>query len=277
MADRTDNLEGQIADVRKRLDQLTAKTDPARKGGLIETLSALSPLISGVLIAAVGTFATILYNERQLQLTQLAALDKYRIYLTSENPQERAFGYEAFVALGQEDFVIKLISAKNDNAGKTVLTSLVDSSKDKRIQKAAKEQLEKLGALSAKYETTGNSAFVGIGPAMGLSYGKYSFSSKTGELGHFLRFLKREYPEFASILQAAGGENAAREATQEFQSTWKRLGTDSFFSKAQDDYVQATYYEIAADHLVPLGLDVRTRSRALQNVGQYRYSMDLQE
>jgi hypothetical protein len=87
--------ETDLQKVSNRLCELEKQS--AKHGrGIVDTLATLAPLISGVLIAGVGMVATVLYNERQLQLAQLTALDKYRGYLASNNPQERIFGYEAF-------------------------------------------------------------------------------------------------------------------------------------------------------------------------------------
>ena len=136
MTENQDHLHEKVAELKGRVDELSAQVKVHKKKGFIEILSSLSPLISGVLIASVATIATITYNERQIQLAQLNALDKYRVYLNSENPQEREFGYQAFVALGQEDFVIKLIGARNDSAGVRLLTSLPETASDKIIQSA---------------------------------------------------------------------------------------------------------------------------------------------
>jgi tetratricopeptide (TPR) repeat protein len=145
--DRDDD-EGTADNLRavKQIDQIG--DEPAVKraegGGWLTGLVKLAPLVQGVLLAAVGTTATILYNERQLQLTQLSALDKYRGYLASENPQERVFGYEAFVALGQEKFVIRLIGANSDKAGEQVLAELAKSSESDATREEAQAKLDKL-------------------------------------------------------------------------------------------------------------------------------------
>ena len=136
-------------------DQTAAKEKPNEKRGIITTISSLQPLIQGLLLAAVGTVATIIYNQRQLELAQFAALDKYRVYLTSDNPQERVFGYQAFVALGQEQFVIRLIAAKKEPAGEHVLTSLASSANDEATRKEAETNLQALLADTAKQAALG--------------------------------------------------------------------------------------------------------------------------
>ena len=107
MAKQNNNLREKVDELDKMINFLATTLDKSPKKGILDHLSSISTLISGVLIAAVGTVATITYNERQTKLAELQALDKYRAYLTSQDPQERVFGYEAFVALGQEEFVAR--------------------------------------------------------------------------------------------------------------------------------------------------------------------------
>jgi hypothetical protein len=95
-----------------------------KRKDLWDKLSALTPLILGILVTGVGAFFTNIYNFRQLQLNQIAALDKLRPLLTSDNPQEREFAYSSFVALGYEDTAIKIISIKKDQSGRAVLEQL---------------------------------------------------------------------------------------------------------------------------------------------------------
>jgi hypothetical protein len=85
-----------------------------------EVLAALTPLILGLCITGVGTFFTQVYNFRQLQITQLNALDKFRSQLVSENPYDREFAYASFAALGHEQLALKLIQLKQDSAGRSV-------------------------------------------------------------------------------------------------------------------------------------------------------------
>jgi hypothetical protein len=85
-----------------------------------EILTALTPLILGICVTGVGAFFTQVYNYRQLQLNQLAALDKLRPQLISENAYDREFAYASFTALGYEDLALKLMQLKQDTAGRTV-------------------------------------------------------------------------------------------------------------------------------------------------------------
>jgi hypothetical protein len=92
----------------------------ANKKPWYEVLAALTPLILGLCITGVGTFFTQVYNFRQLQITQLNALDKFRSLLVSENPYDREFAYASFAALGHEQLALKLIQLKQDSAGRSV-------------------------------------------------------------------------------------------------------------------------------------------------------------
>jgi hypothetical protein len=85
-----------------------------------EIAAALTPLILGIGVTAVGAFFTQVYNFRQLQLNQLSALEKFHTLLVSDSPSDREFAYASFAALGYEELAIKLIKVKEDSAGRTV-------------------------------------------------------------------------------------------------------------------------------------------------------------
>lgn len=93
-----------------------------------EIIVALTPLILGICVTGVGTFFTHIYNLRQLQINQIAALEKVRPLLTSEKAEEREFAYSSFAALGYEDIAIRIIKINKDESGRSVLTELQQSS-----------------------------------------------------------------------------------------------------------------------------------------------------
>ena len=97
------------------------------KTSWIQTIVALTPLILGLLVTGVGAAFTQVYNYRQLQLNQLSALDKFRALLVSEKPEEREFAYASFAALGYENLALKMISLKQDGAGRAVAQEISTS------------------------------------------------------------------------------------------------------------------------------------------------------
>lgn len=136
MSEPIDEIKNTVAELKGRLDEVSARQKISSKKSWLDILSSLSPLLSGVLIVGLGTFATVWYNNKQMHINHLDALDKYRPYVTSVNPVERIFGYRAFVDLDEEDFVVDLIAANNDSAGINVLTSIVAKGVYKTSQKA---------------------------------------------------------------------------------------------------------------------------------------------
>jgi hypothetical protein len=73
-----------------------------KKKDIWDKITAITPLLIGLLITGIGAIFTNIYNFRQLQLNEIAILDKFRPLLISKNPQEREFAYSTFVAVGQE-------------------------------------------------------------------------------------------------------------------------------------------------------------------------------
>ncbi len=89
-----------------------------------EVLASLTPLIIGAGVTGVAAFYTQLNNARQLQLNQIAALEKFRPLLVSEDEAERAFAYASFEALGYQQLALKIIQAKRDSAGRAVVETI---------------------------------------------------------------------------------------------------------------------------------------------------------
>ncbi|MBZ4415675.1 LysM peptidoglycan-binding domain-containing protein [Myxococcus sp. RHSTA-1-4] len=121
-----------------------------------------------------------------------------------------------------------------------------------------------LGTLSRKYEAQGpGTVSTGAGDAGGVSYGSYQFASKTGSAQEFVNGLKNTYPEYYKALAGK------KPGSAEFSAAWKDLAKkdpEGFF-KAQHDAIKRTHYDPAvADIKKTTGLDVTTRSKALQDV-----------
>ena len=122
---------------------------------------------------------------------------------------------------------------------------------------------EALGTLSAKYETGGRGPGVvstGAGDPGGVSYGSYQMATKMGVPQKFVK--QPGFPWLVDFQNLTAG-------TADFTACWKRIAaneTDAF-QKCQHEYIKKTHYDLlAAKILSDDGLDVNTRSRALQDV-----------
>lgn len=120
-----------------------------------------------------------------------------------------------------------------------------------------------LGELSAKYETGGRGPGVvstGSGDPGGVSYGSYQMATKTGTVA---RFVAQVGFAWATDFQGL------TPGTAPFTACWKRIAADQTdaFQKAQHAFIKKSHYDLlAAKILNDDGLDVNTRSRALQDV-----------
>jgi murein DD-endopeptidase MepM/ murein hydrolase activator NlpD len=120
-----------------------------------------------------------------------------------------------------------------------------------------------LGELSAKYETGGRgpgTVSTGSGDPGGVSYGSYQMATKTGTVARFVA---------QSGFQWARDFQGLAPGTAPFTACWKRIAsseTDAF-QRAQHGFIKKSHYDLlAAKMLAEDGLDVNTRSRALQDV-----------
>ena len=122
---------------------------------------------------------------------------------------------------------------------------------------------EALGELSAKYETGGRgpgTVSTGSGDPGGVSYGSYQMATKMGTVARFVAQAGfRWAQDFAGL--APG--------TAPFTACWKRIAAaeTAAFQSAQHAFIKKTHYDLlAAKVLNDDGLDVNTRSRAVQDV-----------
>jgi murein DD-endopeptidase MepM/ murein hydrolase activator NlpD len=122
---------------------------------------------------------------------------------------------------------------------------------------------DKLGELSAKYETGGRgpgTVSTGSGDPGGVSYGSYQMASKMGTVTRFV--CQTGFPWLQDFQGLTAG-------TAPFTACWKRIAaaeTDAF-QRAQHSFIKKSHYDLlAAKILNDDGLDVNTRSRALQDV-----------
>ena len=120
-----------------------------------------------------------------------------------------------------------------------------------------------LGELSAKYETGGRgpgTVSTGAGDPGGVSYGSYQMASKMGVPARFVT--QAGFPWLSDFQGLKAG-------TAQFTACWKRIAaaeTDAF-QRAQHAFIKKSHYDLlAAKVLKDSGLDVNTRSRALQDV-----------
>jgi FOG: LysM repeat len=120
-----------------------------------------------------------------------------------------------------------------------------------------------LGELSAKYETGGRgpgTVSTGAGDPGGVSYGSYQMASKMGVPTRFVT--QAGFPWLSDFQGLKAG-------TAPFTACWKRIATaeTDAFQRAQHAFIKKSHYDLlAAKVLKDTGLDVNTRSRALQDV-----------
>ena len=130
--------------------------------------------------------------------------------------------------------------------------------------------MERLGALSAKYESDGNPAAVSQsnGDGSGWSYGIYQFASAAGVVQNFVNWLCQHevpYDEYGKQLASSGDPCS----DQSFVDKWEEIGNidADTFAGLQDEYVKPQYYDAGAENLIEwYSFDISQHSNALQQV-----------
>jgi len=131
-------------------------------------------------------------------------------------------------------------------------------------------KMERLGALSAKYESSGNPAAVSQSnrDGGGWSYGIYQFASAAGVVQSFVNWLCQHevpYDEYGRKLAFAG--NPCSDPS--FVDKWQEIGNidAAGFALLQDEYVKPQYYDAGAENLIEwYNFDIGQHSNALQQV-----------
>lgn len=130
--------------------------------------------------------------------------------------------------------------------------------------------MERLGSLSAKYESNGNPAAVSqsTGDGGGWSYGIYQFASGVGKVQDFVDWLCQHaapYDEYGRQLAATGNPCC----DQSFVEKWQDIGNidSEGFGALQDEYVKPQYYDSGATNLLHwYDFHIEEHSNALQQV-----------
>ena len=123
-----------------------------------------------------------------------------------------------------------------------------------------------LGSLSRGFESNGDAGRVGGLSTDGHAYGLYQIATKPGTMAEFLKYLGKVDPASAKVLEDAGGERGAANATGEFTRAWKQLAQDPKFGQQQHEFIRSTHYGPLIERLRNAGLDLSNRSKTLQDV-----------
>ena len=128
--------------------------------------------------------------------------------------------------------------------------------------------MSELGILSAKYESAGKPGAIGFDSQGGWSYGSYQIASKVGTFAAFMRFCHEEFPDYAAILEAAGGTAAAIAGTNAFKACWISLAQEHHddFARVQHEFIVETHYGAAIRILAAGGYDLSKRSHTIAEV-----------
>ena len=127
---------------------------------------------------------------------------------------------------------------------------------------------DKMGVLSASYESRGAIDAIGYDGRGGTSYGLYQIASGVGTMRRFQDYLRDKAPDIANRLSLAGPANSGgRQGSM--ASEWKRIAAESpnRFEALQQDFIRETHYEPALRSItLSTGEDLSKRSQAVREV-----------
>jgi len=132
-------------------NQATASSE-AKKKDVWDKISAVSGLVSGVLVALIGGIATFVYRERQRAaedarsqrdnaVAQVQTVQSFLPHLQSADNREKEAALLAIAALGNPDLAMRLADLYRDEAGIGALSKMAASA-DTVTAKAARKTLD---------------------------------------------------------------------------------------------------------------------------------------
>ncbi|MFZ5428263.1 MAG: hypothetical protein ACOZEN_14955 [Thermodesulfobacteriota bacterium] len=127
---------------------------------------------------------------------------------------------------------------------------------------------DRLGVLSAAYESRGAIDAIGYDGRGGTSYGLYQIASGVGTMGRFLDYLGSKAPELASRLSSSGPANTGGRGGAMAQE-WKRISAEqpNRFEALQHEFIASTHYQPALKSItLSTGEDISKRSQAVREV-----------
>ncbi len=122
--------------------------------------------------------------------------------------------------------------------------------------------VHELGALSARYETSGRgpgTVSTGRGDAGGVSYGSYQLATRLGRPDEFLQHEGKAWAEQFG---------AAKPGSQPFSRIWKAIAArePAAFHRAQHAFIKRTHYDVQIDLVRrATGIDLDRWSNAVRD------------
>jgi len=137
----------------ERVDKIEEELESEEKD-IWDKIGVLTPIVSGILVALIGFYATNVYNrrqqiaeqrrkERELAVAQVQTVEKFIPHLSSGSERDKEAALTAIAALGNNDLAIRLALAYGGSGSRSALAKLIDSSLID-ITNAASNALSKL-------------------------------------------------------------------------------------------------------------------------------------
>ncbi|WP_294345964.1 VCBS repeat-containing protein [uncultured Clostridium sp.] len=192
--------------------------------------------------------------------------DRYISYLLkATTPMEKRDGNTQMVLVPGNKLNIYSINRQGNSA--TTVQQLRNIGSGDGLESKYAE--EKLGELSAKYESNGEPGTIstGYGDIGGKSYGAWQLASNMGSVDKFINFLKTNnayyYNELSSAKQADGNKFGTN-----FDNTWRNIAKNDRdgFLELQRKYIKMTYYDVSSNLLKNYNFNIEEHSWALKNV-----------
>lgn len=137
-----------------------------------------------------------------------------------------------------------------------------------RKEDARYAKQDRLGVLSAAYESRGAIDAIGYDGRGGTSYGTYQIASGVGTMERFLGYLEGKAPDLAVRLAASGPANTGGRGGA-MAEEWRSIAAEhpNRFEALQHEFISSTHYQPALKSItMTTGEDMSKRSQAVREV-----------
>ena len=145
-----------LEELRAQREQLrTQQHAPKSKKDFWDQMMSMSPIISAIIIACVGSYFTYTYNQQQLKVQEIQTIEKFIPHLVGDEKSKRA-AILAISSLGNDNLAARVASIFASEGTASALQSIAQKSDPKDRQVVQDALYKTLDALADKYRDGNN-------------------------------------------------------------------------------------------------------------------------
>lgn len=177
-----DEIGQRLSQLEDKVSELSEQASTPKKKDSWDRLAALSPFISGVLIAGVGLYFTNAFQQRQIDINEADLAIKFFPHITSKDQEVKGQAFAVIQAVGGNLLIAKL-APLGGSAAEPVLTAAARTSNNATTSAAVNRALNELQGVQSAQRTLGLEADGVLGPRTRSEIAKFQKETGLPETG----------------------------------------------------------------------------------------------